>query len=769
MKVIKGAVTIGALAITAPSIAQDGSAAQNDPMVSPGGNMGVVRPSIDDIVVTARRREERVQGVPVSITAVGGDMLERLRIDQPDKLQNIVPNLASTPMPSVVGGSVTFIRGVGTSELLLSVDSPIATYVDGVYLGRNVSANMGVIAPARAEVLRGPQGTLFGRNTTGGAISLTTPTPNSDFALEVKGGIASFHERYGQFRADTGAIGNTGLSAIIAYQHREKHGIVDNPLTPGDRDPGAANTDAIFTKLHGAWGALSVDYTFDYANIQGAPGAFQITQATQAFRDYYARSPGLGGAEVVIDSKRRGTLAYRPQRRQVVETFGHALTAAVELSDALTLKSITAYRHYDADQPNPYVSSGVLGMTGSAIAEVYPFQSDEGTTRTQHQFSQEVQLIATLDDLDIVMGGFYFNEKAEEVAPTSYTFLLPPARTVGLNLASATNYSVAAHSYAAFGQASYRPDFADGRLELTLGGRYTKDKKSIDQTRPSVRSAERTYDNFSYNASVAYKLLPQTLLFGRIGTGYRSGGFNARAGAGIDLVFAPEKVKSYELGLKSDWLGGLLRTNLAGFYTDYSNLQVTQYTGTGGGGGTGFTRNAEATLKGFEFEVVAAPVNGLRVEGSVGYVKARFDQIFFPDPITGVLTNFASISHLPYVPAWTAHAAVQYAFGSTANGMTPSLRVDYSWRSRRRFHTNNLSNLNPYNELIADNGYALVGASLVLAQIPVAGLKGEVSLFAENLLNEKYRVQGVDFGSLGFAGNVYGTPRTLGADFKIAF
>lgn len=724
---------------------------------------------IEDIVVTARRREEKIQAVPVSVTAVNSGLLERLRIDQPDKLQNIVPNLASTPLASTVGGAITFIRGVGTSELLLSVDSPIATYVDGVYLGRNVSANLGVIAPERAEVLRGPQGTLFGRNTTGGAISLATPRPKEHFALEVKGGIGSFRERYGQFRVDSGEIGETGLSAILGYQHRQTNGIIDNPLTSGRDDPGAINSDAVFAKIHGEWGGLRIDYSYDYANIHGAPGAFQISYASQAFRDYYGKSPSLGGAALVIDPERRGTLAFRPLPRQVVKSWGHALTAELDLSDALTVKSITAYRDYDATQPNAYAPSNLRGVTTGGVAEVGPFQSDVGTIRKQNQFSQEVQLLGTFDNLNFVIGGFYFEEDAEEVAPTSFTFLIPPGRTIGMPLASATNYSVKARSYAVFGQLSYHPPFADDRLELAAGGRYTRDNKSIAQTRPTARSDRRSYDNFSYNVSLAYKLQPETLLFGRIGTGYRSGGFNARAGAGVDFVFAPEKVTSYELGLKSDWLGGIVRTNLAAFYTDYSDLQVTQYTGTGTGGGTGFTRNADATLKGFELETTVAPTRNLRINGSVGYVKARFNRIFFPDPVTGELRNFAAISHFPYVPAWTAHGAIQYTFPQFDNGIEPSVRLDYSWRSRRWFHTNDLANLNPFNDRIAGAAYGLLGASIVLADIPIGGSKAQLTFFAENLLDTDYRVQGIDFGSLGFAGNVYGTPRRLGADLKLAF
>ena len=121
------------------------------------------------------------------------------------------------------------------------------------------------------------------------------------------------------------------------------------------------------------------------------------------------------------------------------------------------------------------------------------------------------------------------------------------------------------------------------------------------------------------------------------------------------------------------------------------------------------------------------------------------------------------------MPSWTTHGAATYTFEPWANGMVPSVRVDYSWRSRRWFHTNNLTNLNPFNDVIADNGYDLLGASVVLADIPIGAAKGQLSLFAENLLDEEYRVQGVDFGSLGFAGNVYGTPRRIGADVKLSF
>ena len=257
------------------------------------------------------------------------------------------------------------------------------------------------------------------------------------------------------------------------------------------------------------------------------------------------------------------------------------------------------------------------------------------------------------------------------------------------------------------------------------------------------------------------------LLFGRVGTGYRSGGFNARAGAGVGFVFLPEKVTSYEIGFKGDWLDHDLRTNLAVFHTDYRNLQVTQYTGSSDGG-SGFTRNADATLKGFELEVNATPLHGLRLDGSVGYVKARYKTIFFPDPVTKVLTNFASISHFPYVPAWTAHGAIQYTF-APIGGVVPSIRADYSWRSRRYFHTNNLANLNPFNDDISQGAYGLAGGSLVLSDIIIGGVKSEVTLWAENLFNKAYRIQGVDFGSLGFAGNVYAMPRRVGVDFRVTF
>jgi len=721
--------------------------------------------AIQDIVVTARRREERLQETPVAVSALPAQSLERLRIDQPDKLQNLVPNLASQPMPSVLGGSIAFIRGVGAQELLLSVDSPVGTYIDGVYVARNVSANLNLVSPARIEVLRGPQGTLFGRNTSGGAISITTPTPKEGFAVELKGGASSFAERYGQVRMDTGAIGESGLSALIAYQHRERHGYVDNPAAPSNRDPGALNAETFFGKLHGQWGGLTADYSFDYTDLRGQALAFQIGYATDAVKNYYGQSPSLGGNSLVVDPHYRDVVPLQPTDRQHTRAWGHALTLQLDLTDQIKIKSITGYRKFKGRQPVAFAPGGMLGRTTTGIAAVTPFAADDDTFRRQHQFSQEVQLLGSFRDFNFVAGGYYFKEKGGEIAPTYFTVLLGPS--LGLNLTSATNADVSARSLAGFAQASVKPAALDGKLEITAGIRYTSDRKQIDQTRPVTRADTRSYENVSYNVSLGYQVTGDALLYARIGTGYRSGGFNARAGTGVSFVFKPEKVRTYEGGFKTDWLGRRLRLNGAGFYTEYDNLQVNQYTGTSGAGGSGFTRNANAHISGFELEAIAAPARGLTLNGSVGYVKAVFDQLAYPAPGTGVLTNYASVSHFPYVPKWTTHVGGQYDLPEIG-AVKPALLIDYSWRSGQYFFPNSL--LNPFNDQIRAKGYGLLNGSIVLSAIPLGDrARAEITLWTENLLDRHYRIQGVDFGALGFAGNVYGVPRRLGVDLKISY
>jgi iron complex outermembrane recepter protein len=739
-----------------PAIAQP---AQDTTAATPAG--------LEEVVVTARRREEVLQTTPVSVSALSGSTLDRLDIRGIDQVAKFIPNIVSVPTVGFIGGATTSIRGIGEHDILITEDSPIGQYVDGVYIAGPTSTNFDLVAVQRIEVLRGPQGTLFGRNTTGGAINIVTKKPSDEFGFEEKFSYGSYNDTTARTELNTGEIGSTGLKAIIAYQHRQRDGYVNNVNQPGDKDPGALNSDAVWVKLHGDWDALSADYSFDYDRIGGVTPYGQISYVSPAVAAYYAQSPKLGGSTLVVDPNRLQNVSLQPVPDDRIGMLGHALTLQYDLAPDLSLKSITGYRQFWSQTYVPYAPPGLLGPTVTGIAPVTPYEGPTGQRLLQ--YSEELQILGSSDRWNYVGGLYYFHDRTNENEFANLTFLLSP--TLGFNTTSSTIAQLSSTSEAIFGQASYRPPIADDKFELTGGLRFTRDSKSIEQSQPIVNIATRHFYDLSYNVTLNYQLTDTLMAYARISTGYRSGGFNLRAQAGQNLDFAPEDAQVYEAGIKSEWFEHRLRANLSGFYTDYSNLQVSQFTGVGAGGGAAGIKNANADYSGFELEVQAKPIESVTIDGSIGYTHPEYQQIFFPDPVTGGLKNYAATAHFPYVPEWTNHIGVQYEFPPLSFGRL-TLRGDYSYQSTKYFFTTDLPTQNPFNDLIKSPDQNLVSARLTLSDVPVWNGKAtmEASLWGENLLNSQYLIQGVDFGpSLGFATKAYGMPRTIGFDLKLKY
>ncbi|MFD2498239.1 TonB-dependent receptor [Rhizorhabdus histidinilytica] len=208
---------------------------------------------LEEIIVTARRREEAMQDTPISVSALSSASLERSNVQALDDITRLMPNVAIQAQSGFLAGNTAFIRGIGSQEPLLSVDSPVGIYIDGVYIGRNNASNLELVDLERIEVLRGPQGTLFGRNTTGGAISMVTKKPASEFGVEQKVTVAQYDEYAARTRIDTGLLGETGLSATLSYMHRQRDGWLNNKYAKGSHTQGALNTDAVWAKVHGEW------------------------------------------------------------------------------------------------------------------------------------------------------------------------------------------------------------------------------------------------------------------------------------------------------------------------------------------------------------------------------------------------------------------------------------------------------------------------------------------------------------------------------------
>lgn len=802
-RLLSAAATAALLALPDASRAQSAQPAQTA-QASP--NVGV-----EEIVVTARRREETLQQTPVSVSAVSEKTLEDLHIDTADKLSEVTPNVSIAQGSGGIGGNTAIVRGIGEQDPLLTEDSPVGIYLDGIYLGREAGNNFDLIDLQRVEVLRGPQGELYGRNTTGGAISLVTKEPSPDFSVEGIFGIGSFDEYNEGFKLNTGEWGDSGLAAIIDYQHKDQGGYVNNPDAPDSRAPGALHGDTAFGKLAGGWGGFTLDATADYDMQAGMRQPFVVTTAYPLAQAYYGQSPANGGQAFVVSPNLPSTYDMQDLGRQSNEAYGFGLTMADEINPYLTLKSITGFRRWRADQPTTYTGDlkgpevDFTSPTLYSIQSVSPFLAAQSVG--QYQWSEELQAQGTIDHVSYTAGLYWFREHVQEFNPNDFTVIFPSSalgalgypsfvgstltaegvNLVGVNLGQLLEYQGSSESQAAYAQSSWKPEAFNDKLEVTGGIRYTFDRKSIDQesitnavpiegsidTLPIApglsRGGEADFHNFSFAVSSSYQWTDQLMSYARISTGYKSGGFDARAGLNIEtgttfpFTFAPEKATAYEIGAKSEWFDHKLRLNGSLFYTKYDDLQIPQYSG-----GDGFTPNANAHYEGFELESEAVPIQNVKFDGSIGYVHPVYDKFLLLNPNTGITSDISGSAKFPYVPDWTIHIGAEYDFPPLGFGNLAA-RTDFSHTSSRYFFATAI--LNPDNEQIKDPGQDLLSVRLILSDIAVSGkAEMQVSFFAENLLNEDIRVAGIDFGpSIGIAGDNYGPPRTFGAELRIKY
>ena len=741
------------------------ASAQAAPAHAPAGQL-------EEVVVTARRSAESLQKTPISITALSAQSLERARVVAISDIAPMVPNLVIKPQVAMLGGLIASIRGIGMGENQMSIDPPIGIYLDGVYVGRNNSANFELVDLERVEVLRGPQGTLFGRNTTGGAINMTSRAPADEFGVTQKIGVGNYSQIYSKTTLETGELGASGISATLSYLHRQQDGFVDNSAANGSHDPGSQASDAVWLKAAGVWGDLKASYAFDYAHLQGQPIALVLEYATPDVQRYFgASSAALGGTNFTFAPGRKDDafLAVSPQQK--VTTYGHSLTLEYDVSNALTLKSITGWRHYEASLPSVY---GAPGLRGRVLVGTTPTVAGLNVLRSirvgkQHQLSQELQALGAIGDFNYVVGAYYYREKGLDDSTTFSAFVLPGGALAALPQ-SPTTFTFSNRSRAVYAHLGYRPSQLDGKLEVTVGARYTVDDKGIIQYAPQARLGDARFEKASYNVTASYQWAPDFMTYARFGTGFRSGGFNTRAAltGNVPFVYQPERAKVYEAGFKSQFFDGRARLNGAAFYTTYKDLQTSQFTFSSTGTAAGQNLNADATYRGFELETAFLVTRDVNLNAGVGYVRPKFQRIFFPAPGTGILTNYASTSKFSQVPKWSANIGVDYKIFSGPSGDL-SLNATYTWQDKISFNTTNLSSISPWRDFIAQSSYGLANARLTWSQIPVAGKRLEASLWARNIFDKKYRISGIDFGSLGYAGTVYGAPRTFGLDLTLKF
>lgn len=721
-------IAVSGLAVTAPVMAQEEAASAENG---------------DEIIVTARRREENLLDVPIAVSAFSGEALElRGALDLTD-IGNITPN---TTLETSRGSNSTlsaFIRGIGQQDPVSGFEPGVGIYLDDVYLNRPQAAVLDIYDVERIEVLRGPQGTLYGRNTIGGAVKYVTKRLPQEFALSARATVGTYDQADGVLTvsAPIGEIVRVGGSVA----RLSRGGFGDN-LTTGLENYNKDVWAARGTLELGGYGApVSVRISGDYSRDKSDPrGGHRII-------------PGLLSGVTVLDNvyDTRGGLV---DPKQDIEAYGLAMNISVDLSDSLTLRSISAWRKDDTLTPIDFdaLPAADVDVPGGYFNE---------------QVSQEVQLLVDAGPLSGMVGAYYLDATADTLFDVRLFTTLN-------GLTAFTNAAVDTQTYAIFGDFTY--DLSE-QLSLSVGGRYTWDKRTANILRQNYLgggspffggagvafgaastnfSGQRDFKKFTPRVSLSFKPTPNDNIYASFSQGFKGGGFDPRGvganapdlnGNGIRgendevaafLSFRPESVDSYEVGYKGNAFDGGLTFALAGFYADYSDVQIPGSVAcivSGLPSFCGVTSNAgKATFKGVELEFnarlgesVASDGDRLNLLGAVGYIDAKFDQ--YISNISSVPTDVAAFRDVQNTPSWTASATLAYMTPVGAGRLNLGTTISY------RSSTTQFEIPNPY---IDQSGYALVDASLVYT---APDDRWSIGLYGKNLFDKEYKTSGYSF------------------------
>ncbi len=725
------------------------------------GNQG-----LEEVVVTARRVEEKLQAVPIAVTAFTAKDLQEQQILNFGDIGNKIPNFDIQQQFGEPATPLFILRGFATGDLNPSVDSPIGLYIDGVYLGRAVGAAFDIADLERLEVERGPQGTLFGRNSEGGAVNFITAKPTGEFG----GHLETTFGDYGQARVK-GTVNlpeSNGLSARITVLHDEHDGYVRN-LTPGRTynlgptfgtissasDFGGKDETAVFAAVrYVATDDLTFDYTFDYTSQTETELATQLLGFDNTPTEQLVKNTIFGtiplGTVTAVSTSRLDAVPLDFTSPGHLEVLGHSLTVQYDLNDNIRLKSIAAYRSMRED-------SGGNDIDGSAVNVGVPFNVISSIARrAQHQWSEEAQVIGSYERFNWLAGFFWFQEHGFQNGPVFVFRSFPGNSAVPLTAAdfSAGSIGTAVNtSLAAYLHSTYH---LTDEIDISGGVRDSNDDRYFQKWTPpggSVALAgyplRANYNHWDGDATLTYKFLPDVNAYARFATGYLSGGILATK------AYSPEVVKSYELGLKSEWYDHRLRLNLAGFYEHRRNIQIETFDPSIG---TFIDNFGSANLHGLEFEATAVPINGLTLTANLGWITT---------PSASSQTGGAPARSL--VPPKNLSLSAEYEFPKFENGMYASARLDANWVDDHYEIPFALQNTALDQQAAIAKANWLVNARVSLLDIPVNGgqYRARVSLWARNLLDSHELEFSRDLG-LAVVGN-FQIPRTFGADLAIDF
>ena len=743
--------------------------------------------SLEEVVVSARRISENLQDVPTAVSVISKDTIEAMQIDGFLSVGQTVPNLYIQKQGGAPAAPQMNIRGITNGSLNLQVDSGIGLYIDGVYLGRPGAASFDIADLDQVEVLRGPQGTLFGRNSTGGAINLITAKPSGELDGKLVAGFGNFNAR--TYRGSLNLPEFHGLSAKINVLKKEIEGDVKNIATKstftfpepfgaiktadrgGDDDTEAFSIALRYTGID----RLTVDYRYDKTKWEGTKAIRQVANsgpcvdfATTTGQCAFA-TPGLLTEvhPLSLDFNYRDELSSPLETQADLDISGHGLTLEYELLDSMSIKYIFGDRGYDLGSGGNqvwgahehYDTFGTFGTAGDLWTPLFALRVED-----QDQTSHELQLIGTHESFDWILGGFRFREEGAVNNPI-YLFSTISSTTLNPVSAAAFHYFVGQNveventSTAYYGHLTYH--FGD--FDLSGGIRHTEDEREelviaaglFGAIIPGNQGFDTKSSNTDYSVSMKYNFRQDANVYYKYATGYVSGGTL------FSNEFDKEEVDSHEIGLKSDWFDSRLRVNAAIFKMERSDTQIEGFTAIGYFMGQGESVDSE----GIELEMTYLPFDGMTVNFNYGYVDVDS---------SGDLRTFQ--------PPHTAYLGLKYDFPQLSGGVAPSVRLDASWRDDTwRLACKAGSDQIPatdtcvgtpdleLDEKAVLKATTLLGLVVDFDDISLGGdMTGKLSLWGRNLLDENNKEFGFTLGGPTLT-NTFMRPRTYGVDFTLRF
>ena len=693
--------------------------------------------AFEKIEVTARKRTESLFESPTAITSIGANLIDKANMSNLEDIGKYVPNLNITRYG--VGNSAhasVFIRGIGLQDHVITTDPGVGVYLDGVYLGRQMGSNLSLPNVERVEILRGPQGTLYGRNTLGGAVNVITKQPGDEGILTTTAKVGSRGRVAGDIYFNNALTDDLSMSASASYKQRDGVGTAVNLANPEKEIGEEQEFSGRVAFKYQATSDLAFTFSLDGVDNESgqSPYTIELTAPLDPNDENNGDFPLLTPDLIPANPDDLGTTVAGIESTSY-SGWGTSFAADWAINDTYTSKFISSYRTSEYE--------GGLDDDASAL-NLSEFPEQGGAD----QYSFEVQLNATFDNMDFVSGLYFFNEDG---FTRSEDFVFSPYNTPDsfgfFEINQETN------SYAAYFNAGY--DLTD---DLSIGGglRYSKDKKEANAIFPSF--AERKYvsadfDAVTWDINASYQLSNNMNVYGQVQKGYQTGGFPPRPFGGPDQFssFDETKAINYEIGLK-----GQVHENvsmmLAVFVTDYTDLALPFSDPTSGGGFVTIVENAgQSKAQGIELETTVAITDDFTIRSAVGYLDSEISEV-----AAGV-QGIGKGDSPALTPRWTVMIAPSY-FMDLNNGGTLAFNANYSYRSEMQGQS-----VFNYSETI--DSRELVGFNISYTN-PYGDM--EVTLYGENVLNEVY-----DVGRLqqtGFVGVMRSNDRSeFGLKFKKDF